>query len=410
MPSHFSWIDFSEEDRQKMMDVVRLFSEREASDELGIGTVRVAFAEFFFPGTRTIQTRAKYFLFIPWIYKALEEKRVPSAKIAVAARRSEIRLIYALLDAGESDRVIGQQAKDGLQRLPSAIYWNGLRSWGILRYPGSREQYHRELDSLYRGRRSMLKTDDGEPVDSDSLESWHPGLPEAPREFPQKASMELTPAEAQYLQERIVTAHPDTMLAKLALWPEPSDCEFPWEHPILRSLPQSLRATLDHARNFSETIFGAALLYNLLLARALPDDELVSEYESLLSDWVALIEGRQGELSRWFSEKGFWNCLALRHARIPAKTRSFVDGWLSLTLGEGARVSSITSDRAAADLIRLREYMLKRDRARLHNRRALDRWGGSAGAFQLDYRWLTVKTILKDITNGILGGIRSAQA
>jgi hypothetical protein len=23
MPSHFSWIDFSEEDRQKMMDVVR---------------------------------------------------------------------------------------------------------------------------------------------------------------------------------------------------------------------------------------------------------------------------------------------------------------------------------------------------------------------------------------------------
>ena len=55
MPSHFSGIDFSEEDRQKMMDVVRLFSEREARDELGIGTVRDSFAEFFFPGTSTIK-------------------------------------------------------------------------------------------------------------------------------------------------------------------------------------------------------------------------------------------------------------------------------------------------------------------------------------------------------------------
>ena len=36
MPSHFSWIDFSEEDRQKMMDVIHLFAEHEARDELGI--------------------------------------------------------------------------------------------------------------------------------------------------------------------------------------------------------------------------------------------------------------------------------------------------------------------------------------------------------------------------------------
>lgn len=56
------WIDFSKEDRQKAFDVINLLSEQGAVDELGIGVIRDAFANYFFPGTSTIQTRAKYFL------------------------------------------------------------------------------------------------------------------------------------------------------------------------------------------------------------------------------------------------------------------------------------------------------------------------------------------------------------
>ena len=56
------WIDFSKEDRQKALDVINLLSEQGAVDELGIGVIRDAFANYFFPGTSTIQTRAKYFL------------------------------------------------------------------------------------------------------------------------------------------------------------------------------------------------------------------------------------------------------------------------------------------------------------------------------------------------------------
>lgn len=54
------WIDFSKEDRQKALDVINLLSEQGAVDELGIGIIRDAFANYFFPGTSTIQTRAKY--------------------------------------------------------------------------------------------------------------------------------------------------------------------------------------------------------------------------------------------------------------------------------------------------------------------------------------------------------------
>ena len=61
------WIDFSKEDRQKAFDVINLLSEQGAVDELGIGVIRDAFANYFFPGTSTIQTRAKYFLIVPYM-------------------------------------------------------------------------------------------------------------------------------------------------------------------------------------------------------------------------------------------------------------------------------------------------------------------------------------------------------
>jgi hypothetical protein len=55
------WIDFSKEERAKVLDVINLLSEDGTLDELGIAAIRDGFANLFFPGTSTIQTRAKYF-------------------------------------------------------------------------------------------------------------------------------------------------------------------------------------------------------------------------------------------------------------------------------------------------------------------------------------------------------------
>jgi len=88
MASKFGWVDFDEQDRQQMLDVVDMFRIRDTRDELGIGQIRDAFADYFFPGTNTIQTRVRYMLFIPWIYLELERKRVPSVKIPQRAPRT----------------------------------------------------------------------------------------------------------------------------------------------------------------------------------------------------------------------------------------------------------------------------------------------------------------------------------
>src|SRR5215831_9107530 len=172
MTSTFAWLDHSEEQRRQILDVIELFREKNTIDELGLGTIRDAFADLLFPGTSAPQTRARYFLFIPWIYLRLERQRVSSAEIARRARRVELDLIERLLAAGESDGVIGRLARRALQRLPSNIYWSGLRRLGICQFAGSQDSYHQSLDHFYRASRNPLKNDDGELV-AGLGSNWH---------------------------------------------------------------------------------------------------------------------------------------------------------------------------------------------------------------------------------------------
>src|SRR5690606_18392309 len=127
-------------------EAIDRFKESDTRDELGLGTIRDAFADMFFPGTSTLQTRARYFLFVPWIYGELEARRVGSDRIASRARQAEIKLVQALKDAGEDAGILGKLAGASLKRLPSSVYWLGLGAWKIRQFVGSQDDYHRSLD------------------------------------------------------------------------------------------------------------------------------------------------------------------------------------------------------------------------------------------------------------------------
>jgi hypothetical protein len=117
--SAFVWLDYSERERQKMLDFVDLFRKHDTRDELGIGSVRDAFADILFPGTSTIMTRA---------------------------RRAELDLVEPIERSDDSDGNIGKVGKNTLKRLPSSVYWQGLSIWGIRSFRGAPVQYHRSLD------------------------------------------------------------------------------------------------------------------------------------------------------------------------------------------------------------------------------------------------------------------------
>ena len=122
MGSNIAWLDFSDSDRRKMIEVVSLFKQRDTRDELGIAQIRDGFAEMFFPGTTTLQTRARYFLFVPWLYRYHEDRRAPTAVIAKRTRTREIQLMGTLGKGSDTDGVIGQRSGANLQRFPSSIY------------------------------------------------------------------------------------------------------------------------------------------------------------------------------------------------------------------------------------------------------------------------------------------------
>jgi hypothetical protein len=382
-----------------MLDVLDMFRV-ETRDELGVSVIRDAFADLLFPGTGSLQTRARYFLFVPWMYKAFEEKRMPSAEVERRARGAEIKLIEALLKSDDIDGTIGRVSRASLHRLPSNIYWNGLGVLGIRTFPGSQDQYHRRLDTFYKLRQSMLRTDDGESVQP-LRPNWHPGLPSSPPDFPDSASFRLTRVEAEYLRERIMTEAPRSLLALLIDRGKADRAEFPWAHPQFGDFPPSIQLQLFHARNFSEIFHGAPLLYNLMLAEIVNRAELVDEYRAGLREWATEVKAHGMELEGW-NLREFWQIAESGGARIGTRTRKFVDEWISLALRSG-HPEGIVESQPARRLVHERERVLKGPLARLDNQRARELWSGAAGIRRLTFRWGNAMVIVTDILQGFEG-------
>lgn len=86
------WIDYSREERNKVISVLDLLSEKGTLDELGVAPIRDGFANLFFPGTSTIQTRAKYFLIVPYACRDIEISAETSPERALKTLDNEERL------------------------------------------------------------------------------------------------------------------------------------------------------------------------------------------------------------------------------------------------------------------------------------------------------------------------------
>jgi len=396
MSSTFSWVDFSEDDRQRMMEILHLFRDREIREELGVGTVRDAFSEILFPGTSTLHTRAKYLLFIPWIFLKLERNQTRSEKIEEYSRQLEIRLIRSLLDAKETDGVIGRMAKDSLKILPSTMYWSGLGRWGIRCFEGTKYQYFQSLDHFYMAQKKSVKSSDDEYLKQIG-NNWDPHIVPFPKDFPNKTKLSLNQKEAEYLRHRILTSCSDSLLAFLVNRTKPVGVDFIWFHPEFGSFRTEHKNIIKHARNFSDIFYGASLLYNLMLSQEAKMEEKISEYTDKLNDWISRIKNRFGEIRTWDLTE-FWN-IVYSESRIIGRTYRFIENWIDI-VRSGTDLSKLANDERARLLIYRRELRLKGKRSRLKNPHMLAQWLGASGAFAFDFRWHVAERLLKDIFHG----------
>ena len=64
--SSLGWLDLDATASERVATLLRSLDEPGTIDELGLGTVRDALSAMLSPGTSTIQTRLRYFIFLPF--------------------------------------------------------------------------------------------------------------------------------------------------------------------------------------------------------------------------------------------------------------------------------------------------------------------------------------------------------
>ena len=402
--SSLGWLDLDSAASEQVGTLLRSLEEPGTLDALGLGSVRDAFSAMLSPGTSTIQTRIRYFLFLPWICARLEAERVRPADFASRLREDEARLIDCLRHLGPNQGVAGYTAGRDLKRMPSEAYWAGLASWGLRRLDLSIAEYGQRAAVL--GRNRSDRDDDGHTTVSTA--SMWAAIPSPPEDFLHAdITFDLRRNEALVLVDRIRQKHPGTLLAFLCGRPEISvDIAFPWDLPS-DGLPGQLTEVLHHARCFSEMTVGPQHVYNLLLARKAKaelgwdTDELETNELGHIDDWVELVADRYEELSAWVEDlPEFWNFLAEHN--ISASTRNFLNAMATRAITNPV---GFAEDAAVHARIRDREIRLKSIRARLAHRSALERWENQRPfGGQLNYRWPITRSYLTDIAAGLEAG------
>ena len=308
-------------------------------------------------------------------------------------------------DSGETEGVIGREIGDRLKNLPSGIYWNGLRITGIRQFAGTRSDYYRAMNRFIDGNRRSGHHDDRS---ASTTSHWHHNLPPRPENLFETTTLLLTRVEAEYLQERFIQPDGDSLLACLVRSPVELDHDlpFPWDATETDELPEGTRERVVHARWFSEVIYGAQLLYNLLLAelaaeRGFPHGEgWVNRYQAELATWDGLIDARRGAIEA-VDRSNFWRIVSGTGARVSPGARQFIDTWCDLVLSH----TDVANFEDARSLIEHRERRLKKGLARLQNPRALENWLGAAGADQLTYRWREGRDAVNDIAKGLAADV-----
>lgn len=393
-----AWLDQSAEQQRRVRELVKLFSQAESRDELGIGQIRDVFSDRLFPGTSVIQTRARYFLFVPWMFTRHEKAGRSGPDVLRRVQDSERRFIAALKAAGEDRGVIGIRAGIGVKILPSAIYWSGLTRYGILTQPLA-------ADEVGAGR-SRAEVDPGA---ADELvvrptSPWHRELPNPPEGFPDEiqGGFTLTPAEAAWFREIVDASAPGSLLAHLLQSPYAPTGDAPWEDPVVRSVDDKTLALVEDARRFSLVMHGAALLYNLLLAEAYRKcrfnaiEEQADAYGEQLEDWAEHIESDRSALRSW-DLPTWWSEVLAHNPRITPNSRKFVTDWMELA--RSGDLAQIGANKDARTLVANREFSQKKAQSRLRNERLLRTWTGASGARPLTFRWPTVKDLVTDVVN-----------
>lgn len=407
------WIDFSDKDRKRAIDVLHLLNEG-AMDELGIGVVRDAFADYFFPGTSTIQTRAKYFFIVPYALRTACAK-YPNGSVEQIKKEMELiekKSAQCMKDNTETSKettgIIGASdlPRKWVIRQPSTIYWNGIRTFGIMKVDklSMVEAIKIEQAELKIGEQRGLENNNRPHNESTYTEGaendkfgvtgnitlWDPLL-DYRKNWMDNLNIELTIKEAQYLRERISnSANTQKSLLKFMLdnnirmisnLDSSAKCVFETlSNAVMSNVSSEMADMLRLANLFNILVYSLHVRYNYQMG----NEKAKVEWGEIPQMAEAL---KELDLSNMFHK-----------LNITGKVQGFLTKAQRLLL-EGEKDDYIALDKCILE----REIDIKtRKRCKLlQKENNKDKW---IGGTWLDYRLMSADRILTDIYNVEEGG------
>lgn len=334
------WIDYSKEERNKIISILHLLKTQGTVDELGIGSVRDAFSDKLFPGISVLQTRAKYFVLIPYLFdlacrKCVEGKLHNAKEVRSFIEKQEDKLVEVLLNSTKNNEekkgIIGSRnylSGKSVKAKPSSIYWNGMRVSTILL--DEKLSIDSACRATYQKGRLLSKTErkyeaaETGSDDADILNDGHILFSPiyAKYDFMNEAQISLTEDEAEYIF-RCFTESDKTKNAAMAYMlnnPELIEKYDSFQGFKSTDFPEGLLEIVRYAQQFADFIYGAHLLYNIIFAEGsgVSDGvikDIKSEFKRYCNryrrpefDDVFRIGKCSGETARFFT--AFDSCIA----------------------------------------------------------------------------------------------------
>jgi hypothetical protein len=268
---YVGWIDLTDGDIRRAKKVIAGFTQDDSVDALGFQPISDVFSDRFYPAVTTPMTRARYYIFIPAIYRVLERDGEGRAGIVTAAENIQTDLMRILLKRERGNGVIGQRSGDDLERFPAAIYWSALRKLGILTNDISEHEYQREI-SVRENADELLVTDDQTEIRGEMVEDFWDDVPVdrvlSRYQLRHGLTFCLTREEANYLNGRVQhlarNSFPSVFSERLVAGDERM-LRHPWEW---KARSRDLAGYLSHAGPFSAMTRALSLIYEDLVALA----------------------------------------------------------------------------------------------------------------------------------------------
>lgn len=389
------WVDFSKQEREKVLDVINLLSEEGAVDELGIGIIRDGFANIFFPGTSTVQTRAKYFFIVPYILKEIDDGAYGNNpdKILEKIDEEEKKCAIKLL---EKDRVgvIGARVlpKKWVARKPSNIYWSGIRRLKIFNEDSLSIPEYVKLSCSLRNQKDGIKlgnrNDEADENDKDDKDAgdlsifhfWN--LPDTYKNnWRENLTINLLKDEAVFLRNQIEKEASDSLFAFLLKNNIDVDKYTSFntlEEDLREMVPERMKHDMRLACEFNDFVYLARIRYNIILS-ACENKEAVSEWDRLKDNALNLADIDLDAIFQRLEIKNF-------------SLKRFLT-----RLKEAFMIENLE---AADQIIKAREIELKgKERSKLNRVGEFnkDAW---VGGKLLDFRFSDARNLINDIYQG----------